>query len=378
MVARILGNLGLDLGPEGEQPMENGKPVDSSGNRRFVRLNEEILDALDAAWDSPPNDSGRWPHRPQLEALRQRAAVISDGLALAEPWGWADPRNSLTLPFWRELFPDLRIVVCVRHPHEVASSLQARGSTSFSEGLALWGAYYGTSADLGDDERIVTDYARYYEEPRAEVERLAEAMELKPSRAEIRRAVAALVAHNRVDVRRDDTELPPDVRDLYRTLLEAASAPARHQTKRSGVAFLGPPVREPVGDLQDAIAAQRLELEDLRLELVRRRGYLEALQTQLDVREASDVELRQVIHGLEEQLLERDEEIAALRREIEWRIQTEDSLRRGEKSLRGAVKALEEKVAVIAAIEQTRLWRLGQRYWWLKQSIRQARKRGRS
>ncbi len=378
MVARILGNLGLDLGPEGEQPMENGKPVDSSGNRRFVRLNEEILDALDAAWDSPPNDSGRWPHRPQLEALRQRAAVISDGLALAEPWGWADPRNSLTLPFWRELFPDLRIVVCVRHPHEVASSLQARGSTSFSEGLALWGAYYGTSADLGDDERIVTDYARYYEEPRAEVERLAEAMELKPSRAEIRRAVAALVAHNRVDVRRDDTELPPDVRDLYRTLLEAASAPARHQTKRSGVAFLGPPVREPVGDLQDAIAAQRLELEDLRLELVRRRGYLEALQTQLDVQAASDAELRDVIRGLEEQLLERDEEIAALRREIESRIQTEETLRRGEDSLRRAVQAHQDKFAVIAAVEQTRLWRLGQRYWWLKESIRQALKRGRS
>jgi hypothetical protein len=282
------------------------------------------------------------------------------------------------LPFWRELFPDLRVVVCVRHPHEVASSLEARGSTSFSEGLALWRAYYGTSADLGDDERIVTDYARYYEEPRAEVERLAEAMELKPSRADIRRAVAALVARNRVDVRRDDADLPPDVRDLYRTLLEAASAPARHQTKRSGVAFLGPPVREPVGDLQDAIAAQRLEIESLRLELVRRRGYSEALQTQLDVREASDVELRQVIHGLEEQLLERDEEIAALRREIEWRIQTEDSLRRAEESLRGAVKALEEKVAVIAAIEQTRLWRLGQRYWWLKQSIRQTLKRGRS
>jgi hypothetical protein len=203
-------------------------------------------------------------------------------------------------------------------------------------------------------------------------------MELKPSRADIRRAVAALVARNRVDVRRDDADLPPDVRDLYRTLLEAASAPARHQTKRSGVAFLGPPVREPVGDEQDAIAAQRLEIESLRLELVRRRGYSEALQTQLDVREASDVELREVIHGLEEQLLERDEEIAALRREIEWRIQTEDSLRRGEESLRGAVKALEEKVAVIAAIEQTRLWRLGQRYWWLKQSIRQTLKRGRS
>jgi hypothetical protein len=250
MVARILSDLGLDLGPEGE--LENGNADDSWGNRRFVRLNEEILDALDASWDRPPDDGGRWPERAQLEPLRQRATVISHGLALAEPWGWADPRNSLTLPFWRELFPDLRVIVCVRHPHELASSLEARGLASFSDALTLWRAYYGTSAALGNDEKIVTDYARYYEEPRAEVERLAEAVELKPSRADIRRAVAALVARNRVDVRREDTELPPDVRDLYRRLLEAASAPAaRHQTKRRSVAFLGPPVRAPVGDQQD-------------------------------------------------------------------------------------------------------------------------------
>jgi hypothetical protein len=373
MVVRILGDLGLDVGPEEELLLENGNADDSWGNRRFVRLNDEILDALDAAWDSPPDDGGRWAHRPELEPLRQRAAVVSNGLALAEPWGWADPRNSLTLPFWREIFPDLRVVVCVRHPHEVAGSLEARGSASFSEGVRLWRSYYSASADLGDDERVVTNYARYYEEPRAEVERLAEAVGLKPSRAAIRRAVATLVTRSGDDGRSDDTELPSDVRDLHRTLLEAASAPARGQAKPSGVAPVAAAEREATGGLRDAIAAQRLELEYLRLELVRRRGYLEALQTQLDVRAASDVELRQVIQSLEEQLLERDEEIAALRREIEWRMQTEDSLRRGEEWLRRAVKALEEKVA---AVEQTRLWRLGQRYWSLKQSIRQALKRG--
>jgi hypothetical protein len=368
MVARILGDLGLDVGPEEELLLEKGNADDSWGNRRFVRLNDEILDALDAAWDRPLDDGGRWADRPELEPLRQRAAVVSNGLALAEPWGWADPRNSLTLPFWRELFPDLRVVVCVRHPHEVAGSLEARGSASFSEGLRLWRSYYSASADLGDDERVVTNYARYYEEPRAEVERLAEAVGLKPSRAEIRRAVATLVTRSGDDVRSDDTELPSDVRGLYRTLLEAASAPARGQAKPSGVAPVAAAEREATEDLRDAIAAQRLELEYLRLELVRRRGYLEALQSQLDGRAASDVDLRQVIHSLEEQLLERVEEIAALRKELEWRIQTEDSLRR-------TIDALEKK---FAAVEPRRLWRLGQRYWSLKQSMRKALKRGRS
>ena len=39
-------------------------------------------------------------------------------------WGWKDPRNSLTLPFWKELLPNLKVVVCVRNPIEVIASLR--------------------------------------------------------------------------------------------------------------------------------------------------------------------------------------------------------------------------------------------------------------
>jgi len=70
-------------------------------------------------------------------------------------------------------------------------------------------------------------------------------------------------------------------------------------------------------------------------------------------------------HDLEEQLMNRDEEIATLR---EHRLHAEDSLRR-------AVDALEEK---LNAVEPTLLWRLGLRYWSLKQLIRETLRRGSS
>jgi hypothetical protein len=345
LVARVLHPLGLDLGPAEE---------------RFGSLNEEILAALGAAWDSPPADEGSWEQYPQLEPLRQRAAVVSRGLALAEPWGWADPRNSLTLPFWRVLFPELRVLVCLRDPHEVASLLEARGLGSYASGLRLWRSYYQPTLDLAEDHRVVTHYARFTEAPREEIERLAAAVGLRASGSQIRRAAASLNGRTTIERPSEDPALPPGVRELYRTLLQGAASHGQAKARKSSVAIAE---QETAADLLEANAVQRLELEHLRLELARRQGHTEALQTQLDARAAGDVDLTQIIHDLEEQLMNRDEEIAALRAH---RLHAEDSLRR-------AIDALEKK---LSAVEPTLLWRLGQRYWSLKQLIRQSLRRG--
>jgi hypothetical protein len=364
MVARILDGLGVDVGPQENLLGENGSSGDFWGDRRFARLNEAILDAVGAAWDVPPTGVGRWAEHPQLEPLRKQAKDVADSLALTEPWAWADPRNALTLPFWRSLYPDLQVVVCIRHPHEVAKSLEAHGSTPFSEGLALWGSYYSAvaAAAVGD---LVTNSDRLLEEPTAEVERLVNAVGLSPSRAEIKRAVGALAARDGGEMPSDSLELPPDIDELYRTLLEAASS-SRGDSKPAATRSTTTARRGPAAsDLRDVVAAQRVELENLRLELIRKRGYLEALQAQLDVRTSSDLDLGQVIYSLEKQLLERDEEIAALR---EQRIDAETHLR-------AAIDGLEEKLARLAGVQSTRLWRLGQQYWALKRSVRRALKR---
>ena len=95
---------------------------------------------------------------------------------------------------------------------------------------------------------------------------------------------------------------------------------------------------------------------------------MEELQAQLDLRAAAEIDLPVVIHNLEEQLRERDEEIAVLRENHERRLHAEDALTR-------AVAALEEE---LATVESTRLWRAGKRYWSLKREIKQALRRERS
>ncbi|NIP37781.1 MAG: sulfotransferase [Candidatus Dadabacteria bacterium] len=40
------------------------------------------------------------------------------------PWGWKDPRNTITLPFWLDIFPDAKVIHIYRHGVDVANSLR--------------------------------------------------------------------------------------------------------------------------------------------------------------------------------------------------------------------------------------------------------------
>ena len=41
-------------------------------------------------------------------------------------WGWKDPRNIFTLPFWIKLFPQSKVIIIIRHPIDVINSLLIR------------------------------------------------------------------------------------------------------------------------------------------------------------------------------------------------------------------------------------------------------------
>jgi DNA repair exonuclease SbcCD ATPase subunit len=134
-------------------------------------------------------------------------------------------------------------------------------------------------------------------------------------------------------------------------------------------------------------AEEESELEQLRLELARREGHIDALEAELKVRSRWDEDLRLVAENLDAQMLGRDEEIAELRRieqslreEVEWRRQTEESLqeslRQSEEAHRRVIEGLQQQVEDLqerlATIEATRLWRWGQRYWTWKAAVRNA------
>jgi hypothetical protein len=117
--------------------------------------------------------------------------------------------------------------------------------------------------------------------------------------------------------------------------------------------------------------AQQRELERLRLELARAEGHIDELRTQLEVNSVEPTQLREIVLNLEQQLVERDEELENVRKLLRegdaWRRETEASRRETEESLMRGIASLRQELDLI---KSTRLWRAGERYWALKERLR--------
>jgi hypothetical protein len=236
MVAKLLYEAGLYLGPEEDlHPPGPANPEGFWENRRFVRLNQQILIQLGAGWDYPPPLPVDWTVD-RLTPLRAEAETLLEHFTDREPWGWKDPRNCLTLPFWQSLLDRPRVVVVVRNPLEVAHSLRKRNGFSPALGLALWHAHNQRLVDFVEpSDRMITHYGMYFRDPEREFRRLLTFLDLPVAEDVIEKASTAMVAdlrHHQLTMRDlIDADVPLAIVELYRDLCAAANwidAPLRH------------------------------------------------------------------------------------------------------------------------------------------------------
>ena len=298
MVARMLEGCGVDLG--GPEHFAPPAPDNRDGyweDLRFVALNDRILEKFQGAWDHPPALPPGWEASPVLEAERRDAAALLRWRA--EPWGWKDPRTSLTIPFWRSLLPTMRVIVCLRNPFEVADSLRARGYTSERFGLSLWEAYYRAIEETVDgSSALVTHYESFLANPRAELERVLAFLDLRPGPA-VREAVLAAAQpgarhHRRSSGGAEDAAWSAAGRALYAEL-RARSGPVYAELQRQEQAAPPEPAapsERPPRSLQEQLVevlavleARDAELASIKPVLVARNEELEVLKAALAARD---------------------------------------------------------------------------------------------
>ena len=108
----------------------------------FLQINEWLFHQCGAFWSEPMSAHFMLS---EPEVVEQLAASTRDTLAAqiaqfagpaawhleagAAPlpaFGWKDPRNTFTLPVWKEVFPNLRVIHIIRHGVDVAASLARR------------------------------------------------------------------------------------------------------------------------------------------------------------------------------------------------------------------------------------------------------------
>lgn len=109
----------------------------------IMNLNDEILASAGSRWDDWRVFNPRWLSSPVARSFEERAAAT-----LEEEFGEAalivmkDPRLCRMMPFWSKVMDkadyDIRIIVPVRSPLEVARSLWLRNGFPISKGLLLW------------------------------------------------------------------------------------------------------------------------------------------------------------------------------------------------------------------------------------------------
>lgn len=232
MVARLLGLCGLDLGAEHELVAPTTDNPDGYWeHQQFVELNDSLLTELGGGWDLPPLFPSSWRTDERFLPYRARAEGLVSQFGGSPHWGWKDPRNSLTLPFWQEVVPDLKVVMCVRHPLEVAHSLRRRAMSSQALTLSLWHFYnQQLLAWARPGQRLVTDYGRYHDDPQGELRRLASFAGVEPSDETIERA-CSFIRRDRRHFAYDaghppGARVPQQVAELYGSLCELSGATA--------------------------------------------------------------------------------------------------------------------------------------------------------
>jgi hypothetical protein len=192
LTTRVLSLAGVYLGPddellgddlrqlagEGEEVLARASAANPEGfweHYRLMRLNERILRSLGGNWRDPPSMAPGWESSEELAAEREEArAMLAESFDGHDLWAWKDPRNCLTLPFWQRLLPEMRYVICLRNPVDIAASLQRRDGMSLAEGLELWLVYTAAALfNTSGRRRLLVPYESYFGDPSGTVARLA-------------------------------------------------------------------------------------------------------------------------------------------------------------------------------------------------------------
>lgn len=130
----------------------------------LYNANEEILRSIGYRWDLPPQS-----RLTELELSQIRNSGLLDHLrdsfkssSTQRDWCDKDPRLSITLPIWDQiLLRKIPVVICLRHPYEVANSLRQREGFPLELGIIMWRYYNQNIArNCQDREVLLLDYGR--------------------------------------------------------------------------------------------------------------------------------------------------------------------------------------------------------------------------
>lgn len=347
LVARVLNLLGMDLGPEEDrlEPRPDN-PLGYWEQRPIMELNDAILEALGGSWAHPPDMPAGWTRRPEIQALADRARdVVASQFGAAERWAWKDPRASLTLPFWREIVPGQRSIVCFRNPVDVAASLLRRwprGHTHESA-LALWSRYSVAALDnTSDDDRLLVFYDDWFEDGERQLTSLARfaGCDLARAAGSVRQEIDAFVDRDR----RHHRSTAMDVAEASGLAVEGRALYLMVRAGHAVSSTLAPDEAERIERIEPGLVAAMERVAASVGHAVANRELTVSLSTHQEEMARLRTELDRALRA--------EREVDLSRKQLAHRVAA------GEQSLAWMEAALRRERAARSAIERSVSWRL--------------------
>ncbi len=229
MCSNMLHMLGADMAHE-----IHAAPANAKGHwerPRVIDTNDAIFGFFRRQWGSPSHlldMPEHWLGDPRVQELRRRAAGwLQPHVGALRPFGFKDPRTTLLLRFWRQVFDDIgaepRYVFCVRDPAQVARSLFARDRMERGQAEYRW-LHYNIEAvrAIAALPVCIVPYEQWFDRPQETAARLAAHVGLPaPSDEAVRRVIDT-------DLRHDDRAIVPAAalaQRLHRAVVRNAPTP---------------------------------------------------------------------------------------------------------------------------------------------------------
>lgn len=144
-------------------------------HKELKGINDELLRRFGGNVSAPPDFPPRWEDAGFLNDLYARAeGCLAKHFSSRPIWAWKDPRTALLLPFWQRVVNELRYLLLLRNPLEMAASQERWGNWPVRRGVSRW-IHHTTQAvnATAGQPRLVVFFEDILADPIGQVRRMA-------------------------------------------------------------------------------------------------------------------------------------------------------------------------------------------------------------
>lgn len=181
-ITGMLSIAGADPGGSLLPAMQGVNPKGFWEHAEIVAIHERLLAKLHSSWADERALPEDWWHLPVIADCRDALAeTLRREFSASSLWIAKDPRLCRLLPLWLDILAGIgaepRFVICLRHPYEVALSLERRDGISLERSCLLWLVHLLDSVRWTRGRpRIVVTYERLLADWRTGLRQIADGL----------------------------------------------------------------------------------------------------------------------------------------------------------------------------------------------------------